>query len=108
MDAVPRGTLNRTERDKLCEIHGDARGAGQTAGLPYSDRQSAGGRISQGALHRLHKAERSNLRWRLKLGAKQGEIPGLFTGGKAAFPILWDQEYCGRKAIRDVHYLRLL
>ena len=40
-----------------------------------------------------HKAERNNPLWWLKLGEKQGEVPGLSIRVKAAFPILWDREY---------------
>ena len=40
-----------------------------------------------------HKAERNNPLWWLKLGGKQGEVPGLSIRVKAAFPILWDREY---------------
>ena len=40
-----------------------------------------------------HKAERNNPLWWLKLGEKQGEVPGLSIRVNAAFPILWDREY---------------
>ena len=43
--------------------------------------------------HCPHKAEPNNPMWWLKLGEKQGEVPGLSIKGKAAFPILWDREY---------------
>lgn len=40
-----------------------------------------------------HDAERNNPAWWLAQGGRPGEVPGLSIRIKAAFPILWGQEY---------------